>query len=124
MPGSGYARWRTTQGRWPMIVGRRGDHPARSYRKKEGCRVLQDVDVDREVVLALPNTNCTVPGATQRNRVFRHRCGETVLVGNFPIVHRSRVRSEEHTSELQSLMRTSYAVFGLKTKKDTHIPHN
>src|SRR3546814_7063901 len=26
------------------------------------------------------------------------------------------VRSEEHTSELQSLMRTSYAVFGLKKK--------
>src|SRR3546814_9768791 len=26
-------------------------------------------------------------------------------------------RSEEHTSELQSLMRTSYAVFCLKTKK-------
>src|SRR3546814_6214704 len=29
-------------------------------------------------------------------------------------------RSEEHTSELQSLMRTSYAVFCLK-KKTTHI---
>src|SRR3546814_3608170 len=28
-----------------------------------------------------------------------------------------RVRSEEHTSELQSLMRTSYAVFCLKKKK-------
>src|SRR3546814_9148627 len=27
------------------------------------------------------------------------------------------VRSEEHTSELQSLMRISYAVFGLKQKK-------
>src|SRR3546814_8454645 len=27
-------------------------------------------------------------------------------------------RSEEHTSELQSLMRTSYAVFCLKKKKD------
>src|SRR3546814_6132163 len=27
------------------------------------------------------------------------------------------VRSEEHTSELQSLMRISYAVFSLKTKK-------
>src|SRR3546814_8081172 len=27
-------------------------------------------------------------------------------------------RSEEHTSELQSLMRTSYAVFCLKTKKE------
>src|SRR3546814_1261548 len=30
-------------------------------------------------------------------------------------------RSEEHTSELQSLMRTSYAVFCL-TKKRRHIP--
>src|SRR3546814_3788192 len=29
----------------------------------------------------------------------------------------SRVRSEEHTSELQSLMRISYAVVCLKTKK-------
>src|SRR3546814_4107167 len=28
-------------------------------------------------------------------------------------------RSEEHTSELQSLMRSSYAVFCLKKKKDT-----
>src|SRR3546814_8445849 len=28
-------------------------------------------------------------------------------------------RSEEHTSELQSLMRISYAVFCLKTKKKT-----
>src|SRR3546814_9260678 len=29
-------------------------------------------------------------------------------------------RSEEHTSELQSLMRISYAVFCLKKKKQTH----
>src|SRR3546814_2212718 len=29
-------------------------------------------------------------------------------------------RSEEHTSELQSLMRTSYAVFCLKKKKNTY----
>src|SRR3546814_9442092 len=32
---------------------------------------------------------------------------------------RDRVRSEEHTSELQSLMRISYAVFCLKKKKKT-----
>src|SRR3546814_9594765 len=32
----------------------------------------------------------------------------------------SRIRSEEHTSELQSLMRISYAVFRLK-KKQTKI---
>src|SRR3546814_4671610 len=30
------------------------------------------------------------------------------------------LRSEEHTSELQSLMRISYAVFCLKTKKKNH----
>src|SRR3546814_1391868 len=30
------------------------------------------------------------------------------------------VRSEEHTSELQSLMRTSYAVFCLKKQKNKH----
>src|SRR3546814_7828418 len=33
-------------------------------------------------------------------------------------------RSEEHTSELQSLMRISYAVFCLKKKKLTHISNH
>src|SRR3546814_4939929 len=33
----------------------------------------------------------------------------------------SRMRSEEHTSELQSLMRISYAVFCLKKKKNHNI---
>src|SRR3546814_9311748 len=32
-----------------------------------------------------------------------------------------RSRSEEHTSELQSIMRISYAVFCLKKKKHNHI---
>src|SRR3546814_3175143 len=32
-----------------------------------------------------------------------------------------KVRSEEHTSELQSLMRSSYAVFCLTKKKNTRI---
>src|SRR3546814_6459017 len=35
---------------------------------------------------------------------------------------REAARSEEHTSELQSLMRISYAVFCLKKKK-THTKH-
>src|SRR3546814_9705711 len=43
------------------------------------------------------------------------------------IWRRSRVcgcrRSEEHTSELQSLMRISYAVFCLKKKKTHKKPH-
>src|SRR3546814_10204597 len=33
-------------------------------------------------------------------------------------------RSEEHTSELQSLMRISYAVFCLKKKKHSNSQHN
>src|SRR3546814_7275375 len=39
---------------------------------------------------------------------------------------RYALRSEEHTSELQSLMRISYAVFCLKKKNKalTHIPYN
>src|SRR3546814_7397852 len=32
-------------------------------------------------------------------------------------------RSEEHTSELQSLMRTSYAVFCLKKQRQTILQH-
>src|SRR3546814_9686559 len=34
------------------------------------------------------------------------------------------IRSEEHTSELQSLMRISYAVFCLKKKKTQHKQYN
>src|SRR3546814_10321613 len=33
----------------------------------------------------------------------------------------AQARSEEHTSELQSLMRISYAVFCLKNKNQPHI---
>src|SRR3546814_2450435 len=46
----------------------------------------------------------------QRNACDRRRQGE-------------RQRSEEHTSELQSLMRISYAVFCLKIKITTLIVH-
>src|SRR3546814_3081764 len=46
--------------------------------------------------------------------LFTHK---TYIDGATP----SRLRSEEHTSELQSLMRISYAVFCLKKQK-TNIP--
>src|SRR3546814_5543005 len=38
--------------------------------------------------------------------------------------HRQQQRSEEHTSELQSLMRISYAVFCLKKKNNTKKNRN
>src|SRR3546814_4362815 len=43
---------------------------------------------------------------------LRHRLGK----GRFGIPRQGRGRSEEHTSELQSLMRISYAVFCLNKK--------
>src|SRR3546814_3604690 len=59
-----------------------------------------------------------------------HRAGDAARVGD-GLHHTRRAgdaesgndRSEEHTSELQSLMRISYAVFCLKKKKKTsNIP--
>src|SRR3546814_2920802 len=45
----------------------------------------------------------------------RKRRGSGTVFAQCP----DQFRSEEHTSELQSLMRISYAVFCLKKKKDT-----
>src|SRR3546814_1153854 len=57
--------------------------------------------------------------ATSRHRPLRQRCA-------LPPPHGFATRSEEHTSELQSLMRISYAVFCLKKKKiltpQAHLP--
>src|SRR3546814_10521571 len=54
---------------------------------------------------------------------FRHRLRVPLLPGDHVAVaaaalqfHHDLARSEEHTSELQSLMRISYAVFCLKKK--------
>src|SRR3546814_5512042 len=49
-----------------------------------------------------------------------HRCWMAVDAAGQPRRRRPQsVRSEEHTSELQSLMRISYAVFCLKKKTKT-----
>src|SRR3546814_8742804 len=50
----------------------------------------------------------------------RHRdVGDAERIDQILLVAHRVVRSEEHTSELQSLMRNSYAVFCLKKKKNT-----
>src|SRR3546814_6783952 len=64
------------------------------------------------------------PGVSVGDRVeIRSFChlegaevGDDVVLGPFARL-RPGARSEEHTSELQSLMRISYAVFCLKQKK-------
>src|SRR3546814_3720079 len=46
-----------------------------------------------------------------------HRCSVAAGIEAIQAVAGGGIRSEEHTSELQSLMRISYAVFCLKKKK-------
>src|SRR3546814_9179224 len=68
-----------------------------------------------------PATNITTtPPIQMESAVPRSGCSITSAAGR-PIITSAgqravRVRSEEHTSELQSLMRISYAVFCLKKK--------
>src|SRR3546814_9065003 len=47
-----------------------------------------------------------------------------VGVAALPLVGAPGKRSEEHTSELQSLMRISYAIFCLKKKKTKNVKKN
>src|SRR3546814_8217046 len=50
--------------------------------------------------------------------------GAIGVCGDWPGRRRYRLRSEEHTSELQSLMRISYAVFCLKKKPSSQTRKN
>src|SRR3546814_2069818 len=61
-------------------------------------------------------------GRTRRQDRGRRQQGKPCqcsanMTKSWAVAHRSE-RSEEHTSELQSLMRISYAVFCLKKKKN------
>src|SRR3546814_7411629 len=49
---------------------------------------------------------------------------KVVFLPNYNVTLAEKIRSEEHTSELQSLMRISYAVFCLKKKKNNNDIQN
>src|SRR3546814_10242897 len=75
------------------------------------------------------NTPVPLPCGSGIKRYLPHRADSGYLAMGLEIVAQPRIvvgagnnlnlrwRSEEHTSELQSLMRISYAVFCLKKKK-------
>src|SRR3546814_6066024 len=66
---------------------------------------------------------CDASGAVMQigngnGRATRQNSSNHLLLNNFSgPAWAGRIRSEEHTSELQSLMRISYAVFCLKKKQ-------
>src|SRR3546814_6699356 len=70
------------------------------------CDMLLVGDSLAQVIYGLPHT----VGVTMEMMALH---GAAVVRGTY----HAAVRSEEHTSELQSLMRISYAVFCLKKKK-------
>src|SRR3546814_2734894 len=58
-----------------------------------------------------------LPGARRRTGAARRRARADDRRDGAPHEKRLRARSEEHTSELQSIMRISYAVLLLKKNK-------
>src|SRR3546814_2533754 len=76
-------------------------------RVDECCKKMEDNQVRRLPVVDDQGKCC---GIVSQADIALH--ADKAETGNL-------VRSEEHTSELQSLMRISYAVFCLKKKKTT-----
>src|SRR3546814_9024213 len=73
----------------------------------KGMRIVRSLD---EFLPSLESCQREAKSAFGRDRVLLERYTESPR-------HIEIQRSEEHTSELQSLMRISYAVFCLKKKK-------
>src|SRR3546814_1630369 len=85
----------------------------------------------RETVSTWPGAVAGTPRSTSSTRVVRDSTPVPAISNDRSSSASSPVmdgasRSEEHTSELQSLMRISYAVFCLKknTKHTTYIPYH
>src|SRR3546814_1217245 len=70
---------------------------------------------DFRISLARRNSRFSFSNALRRSRSSVVTPGRIPLLTSDRLIQSSR-RSEEHTSELQSLMRISYAVFCLKKK--------
>src|SRR3546814_4359520 len=70
----------------------------------------------RKEKTASPAASPPTPSVEPHARPQKGKKGRRRAAEEFSCV----VRSEEHTSELQSLMRISYAVFCLKTKTHKH----
>src|SRR3546814_3035589 len=65
-----------------------------------------------------------VPWPVRLHQLLLHLRGHRFVVAEIQRIATAPGRSEEHTSELQSLMRISYAVFCLKKKTPTTHTHS
>src|SRR3546814_3798560 len=102
----------------PFGRGRRGPEPGwhRACCRCQQCRGSCPGVVENAAAQDVCNGDRLREG---RRTVRNHRGRESLLCrfrGPLPLDRPGLRRSEEHTSELQSLMRNSYAVFCLKKK--------
>src|SRR3546814_1054234 len=74
-----------------------------------------------EGLLSFRRREMGLPGGSGSRRPYLPGGGPSFIDRS---IARTCLRSEEHTSELQSLMRISYAVFCLKKKKNKRINSN
>src|SRR3546814_2035757 len=100
-----------------IVVSRsKTDHPAQVY--------LADAAGKRIAWLAENDIDAGHPYAPYI-AALRPTVFGTIKADDGTVLHYKMItRSEEHTSELQSLMRISYAVFCLKKKKINSNTHN
>src|SRR3546814_502106 len=91
------------------------------------ARLITDLASSRTSVLeaaeSLDGSSSVTRHVIERNNELQQRIDALKATAAEAGAARDR-RSEEHTSELQSLMRNSYAVFCLKKKKKTHKLNN
>src|SRR3546814_10770549 len=91
------------------------------------ARTFLEVVKTGSFVSAAANLNLTQTAVSARIRVLEDQLDRPVFTRNkagaklTPAGEQFLRRSEEHTSELQSLMRITYAVFCLKKKKHIHL---
>src|SRR3546814_4287447 len=110
----------------------RRDYSRTGFARQAGWKGLApdeiDANVERRIVAAAneqQHRSAICPPRRLHGRRRRFRCRGGILVDRQDDVAGPQalgrgIRSEEHTSELQSLMRISYAVFCLKKKKIKH----
>src|SRR3546814_10312469 len=108
-------------------------HRSTAKRRGKTChrRAMSDTGlvIERQRAETTEYLMCDVGHFVGAGRCGQHTCGQpaidrlaiVVFFDEIGIAIVFQQRSEEHTSELQSLMRISYAVFCLKKKKKKKI---
>src|SRR3546814_8992485 len=101
---------------WPAAEGAEGLQKA----VERICHEATDAVLADQNILILSDRTAgkdriAIPAALATAAVHHHLIRQGLRMQTGLVIE----RSEEHTSELQSLMRISYAVFCLKKKKDT-----